>query len=1600
MVSPYKSIARSGGSRRGYNKATPVGMTVVSPGDSVSPLDSRMTPIRKSLFQKRFITSNRRKKQEETIVHVEKKDNDTRDDVNEMEHLRSANKKKAGQLKILHDRFTHIQKGLGSIDEERNGLVEKVRKLDKEKKFIQKQLELREKEILSLIKRCASQEEKMRESSQLRSSNRNLQKHLDLMTQKMLDDKDELQDRKTFQKKLQDSELERENLRDQLSKVQKEYDSIADTLQECLGNIRLLTEEKHAIEEEKRRERRRSELELEKQRLTHVNNSNLLKEDIHAHENKIHEMEKILQDNMKSNTALRREKAIMSQGQEKEIQEVVQKYERELSDLRIEMNEARKEVNNNRDHAIKDLEEEILFVKEKLKSKNSKIQELETEFSCQMVELMSKQSCLDEAEECKKNLEKKVESMKKLEIEHAALLDFVQILDSNLVDLTTENAYLELEKDELREETDELRKKANILQRQFSSLQNNHKAKEIDFRELLNAEKEELQIELEESLRTSRSEVVSLQTELESRNKWISKIESELNVARQLIVEKEEEIFTVINEIENVRTDLGAELRKARVEVSQFESEMFAKDQKIASIEGQLEGAKDTRDSIEGIEKDCSIEVKNVREEDSVQLKDDASSNEVVLLQQKIQSLSEEKISIEQEVKGSRSLINDRDKQILEIRKMLLTHTERANELSQKLRKKTDEMDLESLKTKFEERIEELEKELSQAQNSRSESVIDLENANLKIEELESKVQDAKFGCSNTEQNDIKKNKENITLLEERIRCQEQEKLVIAEQLREANEIVTDLKSSMEDTKVASMQQEIHSLTLSHVNVSEELEKVRSDLEEARKLFTAKNEIFDQQRSSFEVEKSKLCTIISERDDIILKFQNDTKSTEQKNFIIKGRLTDAKCIIAELEKERKDREIEYFENQKRQNIRQDEIQFAFVESNKRRVELENELVNMKTKFIELTTTMDDREKQLIEADQGLENARREIIEKNENILLGESRYKDSEDMIRSLEGELQTKKDGLLNVNFELESIMKESQEKEVIINSLQVSVKSLEEVIKKSKGEISGQNNVLATLKETAENFKLDQTRTQKDMMEKNNRIKGLEELCKNEKESRMNLNGEISAAKEHVNELQKVKKQIMEELKERKQENHSLEEQLSKVRNTLETLDSTSKIKISKLTDQVTNMTTNLALRDDEIRELRLFELKDAEEVTTSLLKEVTSLKETASHQDQEKAELISQMEALQSQIQELSRNTETNSRQKEKDADSMVKSIDSLQHEKQLLDSRINKLDAMISDRDISIHGLKEAVLRNKMEESNICSERDLLRQTQQELKDTIRSMKEEFQESLARERDISDMKIRNKTSLHKEELEQALSEHEATMEKLQDSEMLLAERNCSRDELRRKESAFESKLKEERCQREFAEDTLKAVKDKYKQAIEVKRNVTELEKENRELKDKIHRQSAYLERKLKKEKTDRILTQKKKRNKDLEIYFNSGKENNCNESPRSISRTPNHKNEKNQSKSLLPPASSLSIGTYSRSKLHPPSSIGRAFSSNKSITSPSASSCRSSETYRDTVQTPGTKIKSNTDDRSATSELSSILRTPKAGDSSTVPDWELE
>ena len=148
--------------------------------------------------------------------------------------------------------------------------------------------------------------------------------------------------------------------------------------------------------------------------------------------------------------------------------------------------------------------------------------------------------------------------------------------------------------------------------------------------------------------------------------------------------------------------NLGADLKRARLQAAHFEAEVFAKNQALSSLEGRLEGAKAMRTMGNNVEQGSSS---NANEKDEIQyLRELLQSkeidskniqtelektiqevrNEAMFLQQKIESISEEKAIIEKEVEESRSLINDRDEQIIEVQRMVLKHKKRAHELERK----------------------------------------------------------------------------------------------------------------------------------------------------------------------------------------------------------------------------------------------------------------------------------------------------------------------------------------------------------------------------------------------------------------------------------------------------------------------------------------------------------------------------------------------------------------------------------------------------------------------------------------------------------------------------------------------------------------------------------------------------------------------------------------------------------------------------------------------------------------------------------------------------------------------------------------------------
>ena len=1830
MVTPLmtNSVNRRGEIRRNNNlKYTPIGMTVVSPMEHMSPMNTRMTPIRKSLFQRRRITSSKRRK-DSFVPHVEE---DCRDDSSEFESLKSANRKKDGHLKALQDRFSHIQKGLGSIDEERNQLVEKAKRLDKEKKLIQKQLELREREILTLIKRCASQEEKMRETSKLRANNRDLHKTLDLMATKLKVIEEDTQDRQSLQKLLQDSELDREQLRDRLTKVQREHDAVADTLQECLGNIRKLTEEKNAIEEERRSERKRATMELEKQHLSHVNDSNSLKQSIEEHKSRILEMESILQDKIKSNTDLRREKALMSQGQHEEINEVVEKYEQQLTQLRNEMTETMEQKNRDQQSTTRDVEH-VNFMKEKLRSKDEQIREIEKEFSDQMVTLMSKQSSLNEAEEERKNLKLKVESAKKLEIEHAALLDFVEILDSNLVELTSTNAYLELEKDELREETDELRTKANTLQQLCSSLQNNQKAKESDFRELLNAEKDEIRTELQESLRKSKLEIVSLQAELEKRNERISILEVDLQQARKVISDKEREITRIVKQMESLRSTLGTDLRRARLQAAQFEAEVFAKNQTLASLEGRLEGAKAVREVSNSTGEDGTStgnqqaeidslknETQSLNEQMNATKKDSKNPrdlertiqevrNEAMFLQQKIESLSKEKAIIEQEVEKSRSLINDRDEQIVEVQHMVLKHKKRALELERKLQETTKElMDYrEKLRTnefenaefaavssvnplkshvELERRIRDLQKELFEAKLSHSESISNLGEAHKRIEILEEqltgqnapvvslenqlhnatndllqeqskvfnteneyhsttllqtereaynektrsrisfleqtikkmkkesndlsiKVQESRrenadkdemvsslkvelvegqaetkelrseleIKCTQMEklelllcekdkkvelqmkttnvslkskeerivelekiistndnksknlQDSLSKAKDNIARLEDRIRCELDERMNAEEKMKYFNSNHANTSAPDNDFLPSSdtnaLKQKIHALLTRQADLSTELDKTNAKLELERNTWIAEEQNSYKELSIYKAKLLVLQNVLIERERVVSSLQNG----DNQNLIAEKRLSDQEETISELKNELQSK-AKKIDDLKRQfmNKKEDGIQYAFVESDKRRLEIEDELAYILEKFKKLEASAIANEQQLEEVEEDLERSQFEVAEKNRNILSAENRCKLLEETVESLNGELRRGNGELLKLKKDFKSMKTELREKEKAIKKFNASTLTLKEVANTACNEVNRKNDMVSNLTKAADNLKIDLEKARSEISSKDETIDSLQNGLKDEKTSRLKLEDEMSATKAYMGESEKIKKALIKQIEEKKGGESATGENLLEAQKALEALNQSSSEHIARLESQISKMTSDLTRKDIEIRDLRFQGL---------------SMKKDAERTPETEA-LVSQIESLKSEL-----------RSADNDKNSLRKVVESLQSSKMELEVELENLVGGINERDLSIEELKQELLQRRHNETEVFKQRDAAQKAELEARDQIEEMKFEYEHVTARDNELMNIRLQNKDALHKEEREKAQSELESTLKKLQDSERLLAERGSRlgeilghnrnielelervetkrhsmeekfakeqnnfqttradlkkvQAELRRKESALLSQLKEERNQRENAEESLRISKNKYKEALKTRRNVTDLERENGELKDKIRRQEAYLQRKLEKDKMDRArLTPSKVAGSPSRRL------------PRTPDKTtPTQRSTKSTSKEL----SQSSI--KSRSRFQAPSSISRGVSSrmppthrNRLKISPTAASTRSARSTRSVfsrstqLQSPSNQVSPLSaqdilqseldDDRSVSSELSSILRSPNAkSPGAKATNWELE
>ena len=1004
MVSPLVKLSRKPGDR---SRRTPMGMSVVSPSESISieesPLDVK-TPARRLLFARTPAPSSR--------------NDESRDQQSEVEQLRTSCKKKDTQIRVLHDRFHSIQQGLGSIDEERSALVEKAKKLEKEKKYLQKQLELREREILTLVKRCASQEEYMRESSKVRSQNREMVNAFESVQSRRHNSENGNDELYTLRKKLQQSELAREELQEKLAKVQREYDSIADTLQECLANIRQLTDEKQQIEDERRRERKRAEIELEKQRLAHIQASNTFKEDIEAQQNRIQQMERILQDNMRSKTSLRRQ----SIEQKEEVQEVVRTYEKKLSGVQDKAS---------RSLRVKEeeCERQIQQMMKKMNEKEGVIQDLETEFSDQMLELMKKSSSLDEAEEENRNLESRIEASKDLENEYSALQEFVGILDSNLADMTSENAHLLLERDNLQEEADRLKNKACDLEKQLLRIQESRKVKEGDFPDLIYAEKEELKIELEAALAQAREEAATLQAELVSRGEWITKLEQEVKDTRRTIVLKEEEIRRIKLEKEELRSTLQIALAEAREEVSKLEEELLIRDHKLMSMDDSLGKLKRSHltetKNVLGIEKQCEDPRDEFDEKRDPTPKSDAeiAEEEVDQLRKEIMQERTTKFQVRRELQER---IDEGNKTVENLHLEISSLVEKCSSLTQDI--ETANMSL----GERDSRVRSLEKSQSHNEQKRKELEKSLAEATLEIESYQAKIELLEMTNSSLE----------IEVEAGRVTMEKEEETI--------RELHSNLTSNAEEanTELDEKDHEIGSLKQEHNKLQNQLSVARKGLVE-RESQIKELEAYYVESQRLKEETNKSLKIANEK----ILFLDDQLSKKTKD-VLEQELEAAKQALSKQERDYS----ETLQTQSEREVHNRNLcsRIAVLEehrdaSNQRSAELEIELKSIKNRLSKKEQKIKEVEQQHAEAD-----TKRKTLEQ---------KLSDTQKLLDTVQNELDQKKTACSSLEKEFNFANQSLSEQKDRITSMKSKLAANEEaqaVLEKNLAEANSQVSTL----------------------------------------------------------------------------------------------------------------------------------------------------------------------------------------------------------------------------------------------------------------------------------------------------------------------------------------------------------------------------------------------------------------------------------------------------------------------------------------------------------------------------------------------------------
>ena len=581
----------------------------------------------------------------------------------QMKVLEEESQRKDEKLRHLNDKLHGIQRGLSQIDDERSQLQQQIQQLEGDKRKTQRQLDLREQEVLKLVKRCSTQEDKMRESILLRCRNEELTNEIGELRTAMAEQEFD-------RNRLEATAVELKNCQQKLEHSRRDHDALADTLHNCLANIKKLTNEKLEWEDERRRLMSRTEVEIEKERLQHVEEMNDLKVQLQNRQSKIDKLETFMKDKSMTNLMLRKENTELNKWKTKTTVKV-EEHERKIAELIEEHKEKLQEM----EERSKDQQDWTTQLEEKGKT----IAILEQDISLYMTRSMATSEELEilqeesiHLDELVENLQAKVKSFHAWEEERDAMKDFLAVTQTQIQELMEEVVTLQLENDDLEDEKQELldgtKSSDTCLSEQVKKLEKELTKKELNWKQLeenlrkqiasLESQKSVSQESLESKLATAQDTIRNLEWTVATRTKDSMELRKALEESRDAGAEKVDKIISLESDTTEMKQLLFECCNSSRQELQNQTKNLVAN---LDDTQKQLKESKKTIDKLETQVAKQQEEYLSTRDAFIHIAEEDAAyfQNEKAALQQKLdetQALNtelEEKLSAASTTQGS-----------------------------------------------------------------------------------------------------------------------------------------------------------------------------------------------------------------------------------------------------------------------------------------------------------------------------------------------------------------------------------------------------------------------------------------------------------------------------------------------------------------------------------------------------------------------------------------------------------------------------------------------------------------------------------------------------------------------------------------------------------------------------------------------------------------------------------------------------------------------------------------------------------------------------------------------------------------------------------